>query len=225
MPSKEEARAIANAIAQRHLARDDAYGWFEELYQTAGDDWSVIPWAHLQANPNLVEWLRREDAQGSSQPALAVGCGMGDDAEELARAGFHVVAFDVAPTAIALCRRRFPDSLVEYVVANLFEPPDRLLGAFDFVFDANTIQALPPDKRPLVIARIASFVAPGGRLLVITRARGESDPPTGPPWPMTEAEVRGFQEHGLTLLELEDFLDHRQEPPQRRFRASFRRLA
>jgi SAM-dependent methyltransferase len=224
MVSKEKAREIAKSIAQTHLARGDANGWFEELYQSAGDDLSIVPWANLRPSPNLVDWLRRENIQGLSRSALTVGCGLGDDAEELARAGFRVVAFDVAPTAIENCRRRFPASPVEYIVANLFEPPAAWRHAFELVFDANTIQALPPQKRPSVIGQIASFVAPGGQLLIISRARNSSDLPAELPWPMTEDEVRSFQDHGLALVELEDFLD-REDPPVRRFRACFQRPA
>jgi SAM-dependent methyltransferase len=224
MESKEQAREIARQIAKEHLARGDPQGWFETLYRHAGDDWSVIPWADLTPNPNLLDWFHRSSAEGRAQPALTVGCGMGDDAEELARRSFRVVAFDVAPTAISLCRRRFPDSAVDYAVASLMDPPAHWRHAFQFVFEANTIQALPLDIRPRVIERIASFVAPGGRLLVIARARDQGAPPAELPWPMTEAEVRSFQDHGLTLLEFEDFLD-REEPPTRRFRASFTRAA
>jgi SAM-dependent methyltransferase len=224
MASKERAREIAREIAEQHLARGDMLGWFETLYQTARDDLSIIPWANLEPNPNLVEWLNRSGTQGRARSALTIGCGLGDDAEELSRAGFRVVAFDVAPTAVAVCRRRFPGSPVEYTVANLFEPPAAFHGAFDFVFDANTIQALPSETRPQVIKQIASFVAPGGSLLIIARARDEADPPSAMPWPLTENEVRSFQHHGLTLVELEDFMDA-QEPPVRRFRAFLQRPA
>jgi hypothetical protein len=66
-----------------------------------------IPWADLAPNPSLVEWL---DTHAVSGRALKVGAGLGDDAEELARRGLAVTAFDVAPTAVESARRRFPES-------------------------------------------------------------------------------------------------------------------
>jgi hypothetical protein len=53
----ESKRAAARDIAHRHLSTGDALGWFEELYSQAQGDPSVIPWADLAPNPNLVEWL------------------------------------------------------------------------------------------------------------------------------------------------------------------------
>ncbi len=64
---------------------------FEEMYASAGEDLEVIPWALLAAQPALVSWLDRVQA-AAGQAALVVGCGYGDDAEELSRrelAGFQ----------------------------------------------------------------------------------------------------------------------------------------
>ena len=115
----ETHRATAREIARNHLDSGDALGWFEDLYSRAGEDSSIIPWADLEANPNLVDWLNQHDAVGYGQ-ALKVGSGLGDDAEELARRGFQTTAFDISQSAIAWSHRRFPTSSVSYVVADLF---------------------------------------------------------------------------------------------------------
>ena len=130
---KEQARAKARQLAQEFAQREDATGWFEELYTQAQGNEQAIHWADMEVNPNLVGWLDRRIIQGKGKPALVVGCGLGDDAEELARRGFEVVAFDIAPTAIAWCRKRFPHSPVTYVVADVLEPPSAWRGSFDFV--------------------------------------------------------------------------------------------
>ena len=54
----------------------------------------------------------------SEQKALIIGCGLGDDAEALAKLGFEVTAFDISTSAIAWCQQRFPDSTVNYLVAD-----------------------------------------------------------------------------------------------------------
>ena len=98
---KEQARARARQLAQEFAQRGDATGWFERLYTQAQGNEQAIRWANMEVNPNLVHWLDRRNLGGKGKLALVIGCGLGDDAEELARRGFEVVAFDIAPTAIA----------------------------------------------------------------------------------------------------------------------------
>jgi SAM-dependent methyltransferase len=220
---KDEAhRKTAREIAQRYLARGDALGWFEALYSQADGDASVISWADLKANPNLVEWLDREAPRAQGQTALKIGCGLGDDAEELARRGFETTAFDISQTAISWCRRRYPNSSVSYLVADLFQAPTAWRGKFDFVLESYTLQVLPPSLRREAIEHIASFVAPHGTLLVIARGREMDDPEGAMPWPLTKEELTSFQSFGLKELCFEDYMDT-ETPPVRRFRVRYRR--
>lgn len=186
---------------------------FEEIYARAGADLTSIPWASLAPNPALVAWLDRQPA-GDGATALVVACGLGDDAEELARRGHAVTAFDVSPTAIELCRKRFPESTVDYVVADLFELPAAWTRSFDVVIEIRTLQSLPPERRRAAAEAIASTIASGGRLLVRTAARAPDEPLTSRPWPLTRRELDAFTTAGLIELELRD------EPPGpgRRFR-------
>lgn len=212
----------ASKLAAAAIARGRPLDWFEELYASA--DEGEPPWAHHEPNPNLIVWLQRERVSGQGRRALTVGCGLGDDAEELARAGFTVTAFDIAPSAIAMAQKRFPESPVRYVAADLLSPPPEWDGAFDFVFESYTLQAMPEPLRRIAYQRVASFVAPGGELLLIARARDEDQPVDGPPWPLAKSEIRSLSNYGLTELRIEDYLDA-EEPPVRRFRARFSRLA
>ena len=144
---KEQARAKARQLAREFAQRGDATGWFERLYSQAQGNEQAIHWADQETNPNLVRWLDRRNVAGQGKLALVVGCGLGDDAEELAHRGFEVVAFDIAPTAIAWCQQRFPHSPVAYVVADVLDPPSAWQGGFDFVLEAYTLQVLPADVR------------------------------------------------------------------------------
>jgi ubiquinone/menaquinone biosynthesis C-methylase UbiE len=99
----------------------------------------------LAPNPNLVEWLDRTRIDGKQKKALVVACGLGDDADALAQRGFDVVACDISQTAIEWCRKRFPRSKVNYVVADLFNPPAGWHRAFNFVLEAYTLQSLPEE--------------------------------------------------------------------------------
>ena len=215
----EAHRATAREIAHRHLEAGDPLGWFEDLYSRAGEDTSIIPWADLAPNPNLIDWLNRPGYLVRG-PAIKVGSGLGDDAEELARRGFTTTAFDISETAIAWTRARFPNSSVSYIVANLFSTPDEWQGKFGFVLESYTLQVLPPDLRSDAMRRVASLVCPGGTLLAIARGREPCEPEGKMPWPLTREELSLFQAHGLREISIEDYMDD-EEPPVRRFRATY----
>ena len=215
-------RAFARSVAQEHYRPGDPTSWFDVLYQRAEGDEQRIPWADSHANTSVIEWLERERPEAAGLRAVVVGCGLGEDAEALAHHGFDVTAFDISPTAIGWAKRRWTDSRVNYICADLFAAPPDWSRAFDFVLECYTMQALPPDVRPQTVAAIAALVRENGRLLVVSRARDEQTPPGDMPWPLTEREVRLFETHGLRMLRLEDYMD-REEPPVRRWRALMER--
>ncbi len=214
---RERARVLADKYAERAPTE-----WFDRLYAEGRNGDSEIPWADLEPNPNLVDWLNRSSLSPSGKKALKVGCGLGDDVEELCERGFDVTAFDISPTAIDWCRERFPESTAIYRVADLFEAPAEWTRAFGFVLESYTLQVLPPAERSEAIRHIADFVRPGGTLLIITRGRDPNEPEGELPWPLTEETVRQFEAHGLDLVQFEDYVDD-ENPPVRRFRAQFQR--
>jgi SAM-dependent methyltransferase len=214
----EADRAFARQLAADFIADGDDVGWFEALYAAAERGAATVPWADLAPNPGLVSALAGVTGGGR---AVVVGCGLGDDAEHVASLGFATVAFDVSPTAVAGARRRFPRSAVEYVTADLLLPPDSWTGAFDLVVEVYTLQVLTCAARRTAIARTAQLVAPGGRLLVIARARDEHDDPGKMPWPLTRAEIGSFRVHGLSEHSITDFYDDESHGPVRRWRAWF----
>jgi SAM-dependent methyltransferase len=196
---------------------DDPTGWFEPLYAAAERGEREVPWDRDEPRDLLVEWASGRGLDGSGLGALVVGCGFGADAEYLSSLGFDVTAFDVAPTAVRGAQERHPGSSVDYVVANLLDPPRAWAEAFAFVFEALTVQSLPQSVRSHAIARVGAFVAPRGTLLVVAAARDEADGAVeGPPWPLTRAEVDSFARGGLEAARVEAL-------PERRWRAEFHR--
>ncbi len=215
--------SLVRRLADEAIGAGDPLGWFEPLYLAAARGEAVIPWADRGPNPSLLRWTADHGVVGDGRRALVVGCGGGDDAEALAALGFSVVAFDLSAAAIRLCQSRFPDTHVDYAVADLLAPPGEWTESFDFVFEANTIQALPVGRlRTGAIAALATFVAPGGELLVVARGRDEDEPLDQVPWPLTRAEVDACGGDALEPAAFEDFLDD-EDPPVRRFLAVFRR--
>lgn len=211
----------AAELAEAAVERGEPTAWFEELYRRAETE-AQVPWADGRPNPHLVEWLDAGEVEGAGRRALVVGCGLGDDVEALAARGFEATGFDVSPTAIEWCRERFPESGATYLVADLFDPPAAFRRAFDLVVEVYTLQSLPRPERRRALAAVASFVAPGGTLLVVARGRDADEAADGPPWPLTRAEVLAATDEGLALREFDDYEDE-QTPPVRRFRATFER--
>ncbi len=194
-------------LAPEALQKSEHSAWFDVLYSQANKDASQVPWAKLTAHPYLQDWLNDQIIQGQGKSALVIGCGLGDDAETLADLGFQVTAFDISPTAIAWAKERFPNSPVNYVVADLLALNPDWQGKFDFVFECRNIQALPLNIREKVINAITPLVAPGGTLLVITRIRDFDAQPDGPPWPLSETELAQFQKFGLSEISRHTFIE------------------
>jgi SAM-dependent methyltransferase len=176
----------------------------------------------LQPNPHLLSWLNAQPPSAGGR-ALTIGCGLGDDAEELAQRGWQVSAFDISPTAIEWCRRRFPHSRCEYGATDVLQPPAHWDGDFDLVFEAYTLQVLPPALRRAAMVNVARFVKPGGMLLIVCRGREAGDFEGQMPWPLLRSELEAFKiASGLVENSFEDFFDG-ENPPVRRFRAVYRK--
>jgi 2-polyprenyl-3-methyl-5-hydroxy-6-metoxy-1,4-benzoquinol methylase len=224
LTDEERARVRARQLAAEAVAEGDSTGWFEKLYSEAEAGVTMVPWADGLPNPHLSEWLDSGAGAGSGRRALVVGCGMGYDAELLARHGFDVTAFDVAPTAVAAARRANPGSPVTYATADLLDLPAEWSGAFDLVAEIYTLQPLFGSARAQAIAAVHAPVAPGGTLLVIARATDEEDPVRDPaqmPWPLTRGELLAAG-GPLRVERIEQFIDD-EDPPKLRWRAQFRR--
>lgn len=220
----EQSRDQAHDLARQHLARGDHQGWFEALYRSAGGDSSIVPWADLRPSPLMLQLLDGP-LSGLSGRCAVVGCGLGDDAQELARRGFEVTAFDLSHTAIAWCRERWQNTEVDFRQADLLELPADMPGSFDLVMEINTLQAVPDALRLRMLAPLASLLAEGGQLAVICRMCHEGELIDGPPWAVTRSELDLLSaDHGLENVLLEQLSDG-EDPPKRRFVALFRRNA
>jgi SAM-dependent methyltransferase len=213
-------REKAQQLARHYLQQGRFLDWFEDLYSSSQGDPTTIPWAHLKANPNLVEWLNRTGLRGEGKQALVVGCGLGDDAQRLSEQGFAVTAFDISPTAIDWCRKRWSDSKVQYTVGDAIHPSPSWRGRFDFILESYTLQSFPPELRQQAAAGIRDCMAPGGTLLVICRGCDADERAEGPPWPLSRDALAMFGRLGLRETSFEDYIDP-EDSSVRRFRVSY----
>ena len=163
----------------------------------------LYPGQIWQRKDRLDQWLAGNPAH--SGRAIDIGCGLGDNAEALAAAGYTTTAFDFSPKAIDWARERFPDSPVAYHVADLFDLPDEWRGSFDLVHECYTLQSIPPETLDKSVPAIASLVAAGGTLLVYTRVRADGSAVEGPPWPLENSIALSFYRHGLECIHKEEF--------------------
>ncbi|MEZ5169146.1 MAG: methyltransferase domain-containing protein [Acidimicrobiia bacterium] len=172
-------------------------GRFDAMYRTSGRDAAGVPWSQLRPQHDIRTWLD-DNPPAPGARALVVAAGLGDDAVAAEQRGWDVTAFDASPTAVDWARERFPDAGVSWSVDDLFDAPGEWVGAFDLVIENLTIQSLPPSMRDEVCATIASWVKPGGKLLVVTFLRPPGTPQgEGPPWPPAPEELDGLKKAGL----------------------------
>jgi SAM-dependent methyltransferase len=216
-PKKTEdaVREHTKQLAAEFLEKGDATGWFDALYKEAAGNNEHVPWADLEPNKFLVKFAEKTNLRGGNRKALVVGCGLGDDAKFLSDLGFRVTAFDISQTAIEWAKRLHADTAIDFHAADLFSPPDEWLGAFEFVLEVYTIQPLPLEMRPQVIDAIARFVAPEGKLIVVTRGRENDEEPLEIPWALSRHDLSQFERNNLRQIHFEEMLGDEEEPVRR----------
>ena len=187
--------ALSRRVGEIEARSGNRANFFDGVYDMAGDDPSAVPWADLKPKAELVGWLAGNPGRGGR--AIDVACGLGDNAEAIAAAGYRTVAFDGSEKAIRWARERFPESDVDYRVADLLDVPAEWRSTFDLVNECYTIQSVPPDRHAAFAAAIAGLVKPGGTLLVYMRRRDEGSEASGPPWPLMPSELEIFSTMGF----------------------------
>ncbi len=195
--------AIDPAMAGDMAADSKRQQWFEAVYSRAEDDPARVPWANLTAHPLTAAFVKGQLRGMENLRVLDVGCGLGDNAECFA-AGAKVTAFDFVAEAILWAKRRFPQTKVDYRIADLFALPEDWRGAFDLVHECYTLQAISAALIPQALGILESLLAPGGKLLIIARARGEDEEVSGPPWPLPPSVFESAKAQGLEPLVIED---------------------
>src|SRR4029450_3880217 len=161
----------------------DRRAFFDGLYVAAGGGGDPVPWDRDGAPQQLLaDWAADRSLSGAGRRGVVVGCGLGGDAEFLARLGFAVVGFDFSAPAIEAARALNPTSTVDYEVADLLPVPPGWLAGLHLVVESLTVQSLPRSIRPRVVAAVRSLAAPGGTGLVISSQQGVPGGAEMAPW-------------------------------------------
>ena len=124
------------------------------------------PWDRGAVNPALAPLL----AQGVlpvGARVLVPGCGAGYEVVQLAAQGFRPVAVDYAPAAVGLTRARLAQAGLdaEVIEADLLDWAPS--APVDAIWDQTCLCALHPDLWVAYAQRLASWLAPGGTLMLL----------------------------------------------------------
>lgn len=134
--------------------------------------------------------------------ALVPGCGRGHEVALAVALGLDATGLDIAPTAVAEARARYPELAGRFVCGDLFDPPADFRGAFDVVLEHTCMSGLPPELRASYRRGIDLTLRPGGLLVGVWFIDPDLDPgETGPPFPFPVAELTALFADGYEIVE------------------------
>lgn len=193
---------LAQELAKDGIKEQNPNIWFEEYYSKQSD-LSKIPWAKLEPNRHLLEFLQKHQ---NIKKALVIGCGLGDDAEAISHFAKETFAFDISKSAVNRAKERFSDSKVDYKVMDLLNLDESFFKEFDFIYEAFTLQSIPEHVRDGAFENISKLLTPNGKLLVIAHKRDKELKPFDlPPFFLTKSELDKFLDFDLKEESINEF--------------------
>jgi SAM-dependent methyltransferase len=128
----------------------------------------------IEAHRYTKEWHIPEAADFAGARGLSVleiGCGLGTDGAQFAKAGAHYTGVDLTEAAIELARKRFEIAGLpgEFRVADA-ENLDFADESFDRIYSHGVLHHTPDTAR--AVAEIHRLLKPGGRAMVMLYHRG-----------------------------------------------------
>lgn len=130
-------------------------------------------------------------------------CGKTQDLNFLAQNGINVIGVEFNPRAVQSFfadskltpevtsfdnKTRYQTSSIEVWMADFFYINQDDIGQFQAIFDRAALVALPPKMRPDYAKHLISFLAPQGRLLLVTMDY-DVEQMLGPPFYIDKAEI------------------------------------
>ncbi len=135
----------------------------EQLYSEQEDPWDYArdPYEHAKYAATLAALPRERYATG-----LEIGCSEGVFTREAAARVDRLLGVDISSTAIARARARCAD--VPGVTFRAFDfIREDLQERFDVIFCSEVLYYIPPWRRTRVARKIATWLNPGGDLVLV----------------------------------------------------------
>lgn len=148
---------------------------WEQRYQNSQDRWDLGCPA-----PPLIGLLT--SAQAPTPGRIAVlGCGSGQDAMLFAEAGFEVIGFDFAPSAIDRASKvaQARNLKAQFLQRNIFELEAEFLHGFDYVLEHTCFCAIDPTLRSQYVQVVRNLLCSNGQLIALFYTHSKPD---GPPF-------------------------------------------
>ena len=141
--------------------------------QDTVDFFDEVALKKYKAEPHKYEFLDLDKWKGKW--VLELGCGLGTDAIQFAKAGANIVCVDLTHNSIQLCSKNFELHGLEgdFYVANIEELesflPDSYKNSFDLIYSFGVIHHTPNPGN--VIEQVKKFIKPDGefRFMVYSR--------------------------------------------------------
>jgi len=167
---------------------------WDEKYQKG-----EVFWDKGAPAPAMKQYLERHPARGR---ALVPGCGRGHEVALAVEHGLDATGLDIAPTAVAEARAKYPNLTERFVTGNLFDPPKSMRGAFDVVLEHTCMSALPPAMRADYRRGIDLTLRPGGLLIGVWYINPALDPgEEGPPYPFPVPDLTALFATGYKIVD------------------------
>lgn len=167
---------------------------WEEIYQK-----NEVFWNKGEPSPPLKQYFERNSVRGR---ALVPGCGHGHEVALAVEHGMDAIGLDIAPTGIAEACATYPHLADRFVVADLFDPPAEMQGAFDVVIEHTCLSGLHPSLRADYRRGIDLTLKRGGLLIGVWFIDPDVDPgDDGPPYPFPVPELNAFFADGYEILD------------------------
>ncbi|HEX4121562.1 MAG TPA: methyltransferase [Verrucomicrobiae bacterium] len=156
-------------------------------------------WDRGTASPPMKQYLDRHAVRGR---ALVPGCGRGHEVALAVEHGLDATGLDIAPTAVAEARARYPQLAERFVTGNLFDPPNPIRGVFDVVLEHTCMSALHPSMRADYRRGIDLTLRRGGLLIGVWYINPALEPgEEGPPYPFNVADLTALFATGYEIVD------------------------
>lgn len=160
------------------------------------------PWDKGAPAPPLLDWLSAQQGRMTGR-VMVPGCGLGHDMRAIVERepDAEVVGLDISPLAIETALSIPPAGKERYCEGDLFDLPEGMLEAFDWIFEHTCFCAIDPEQRDDYVTAVRAALRPGGKILglfYLDPYDDEHAPGGGPPHGCTVEELKErFEQSGL----------------------------